>query len=96
MNVEESIKWLEKAQVILARQAQEESKIAGKSERNEILQYHMAIQCILEEYEKQQDIINKAVKYMKSIKHNADADMYCELGDYDEYHELFKILKGEQ
>ena len=56
MNIEEAINWLEKAQVILARQAQEESIIAGRSERNESLQYHMAIQCILEEYEKQLDL----------------------------------------
>lgn len=59
MNIEEAINWLEKAQVILARQAQEESIIAGRSERNESLQYHMAIQCILEEYEKQEKRIDE-------------------------------------
>lgn len=97
MNIDEAIKWLEKAQVILARQAQEESKIVGRSERNESLQYHMAIQCILEEYEKQQDRINKAIEYIEIMKNDVIINKFHLQNLYTEnnINALLKILKGE-
>lgn len=40
--------------------------------------------------------IDKAIEYMKSIELEPDADMYMQIGEYNEYKYLLNILQGSE